>query len=195
VRAILPEERWAPLAEECDTLVTGDEERELDHLTRKYSHLRSFQPEVLELFAFRSYQPETPLRRAIEVTRALDKGEIDELPQDVATDFMDEGTAARLMRAEGPARRRLYEFTVGQTLEDEIRTNDTWLDEARDSARFSSELLSEEEWEAVYVLEAAPSPPGLVRPRDQPQCEQPKAPRTSSRPTVPPSSPRQMPMR
>ncbi len=111
-----------------DILVTAAE---------RYSVLRRFSPRFLAAFDFRSSIPNDPVLAAVDLLRALDRGDARALPKRPPSSFLSPQWR-KLIFASGDPERRLYETAVLATLRDRLRGSDIWVAGSRDYRAFEN---------------------------------------------------------
>jgi TnpA family transposase len=117
-----------------DILVTAAE---------RYSVLRRFSPRFLAAFDFRSNTPNDPVLAAVELLRAMDRDGTRTLPKRPPSSFLLPQWR-KLIFADGPADRRLYETAVLATLRERLRGSNIWVAGSRDYRAFEDYLLPAE---------------------------------------------------
>jgi TnpA family transposase len=117
-----------------DVLVTAAE---------RYSVLRRFSPRFLAAIDFRSNTPNDPVLAAVELLRAMDRDGTRVLPKRPPSSFLPPQWR-KLIFANGPADRRLYETAVLATLRERLRGSNIWVAGSRDYRAFEDYLLPAE---------------------------------------------------
>jgi TnpA family transposase len=130
-----------------DILVTAAE---------RYAVLRRFSPRFLAAFDFRSNAPNDPVLAAIELLRTMDRDGTRVLPKRPPSSFLPPQWR-KLIFANGPADRRLYETAVLATLRERLRGSNIWIAGSRDYRAFEDYLLpAEAAWDTGIGGETDP---------------------------------------
>jgi TnpA family transposase len=106
----------------------------------RYSVLRRFSPRFLEAFRFQSSTPQHPVLAAVELLKAMNRDGTRTLPKRAPASFLP-AKWRKLIFANGPADRRLYETAVLATLRDRLKGSDIWVASSRDYRAFEDYLL------------------------------------------------------
>lgn len=119
------------------------EEDPLISAADRYMTLRWFAPELLEALELKAARASDPILGAIELLRGLNKSDGRAVPDGAPMPFRKEWK--RLITAEGPPNRRLYETAVFASLRDKLWSGDVWVDRFASYRRFDSYLLPPEQ--------------------------------------------------
>jgi len=106
----------------------------------RYSVLRRFSPRFLEAFCFQSNTPHHPVLAAVELLKAMNRDGTRVLPKRPPGSFLPTKWR-KLIFANGPADRRLYETAVLAALRDRLKGSDIWVVGSRDYRAFETYLL------------------------------------------------------
>jgi len=106
----------------------------------RYSVLRRFSPRFLEAFCFQSNTPHHPVLAAVELLKAMNRDGTRALPKRPPASFLPTKWR-KLIFANGPADRRLYETAVLAALRDRLKGSDIWVVGSRDYRAFETYLL------------------------------------------------------
>jgi predicted regulator of Ras-like GTPase activity (Roadblock/LC7/MglB family) len=106
----------------------------------RYSVLRRFSPRFLEAFCFQSNTSQHPVLAAVELLKATTRDGTRTLPKRPPASFLPTKWR-KLIFANGPADRRLYETAVLATLRDRLKGSDIWVVGSRDYRAFETYLL------------------------------------------------------
>jgi hypothetical protein len=106
----------------------------------KYSVLRRFSPRFLTSFRFQSNIPHDPVLAAIDAIKVADQAGARAFAKRPPSSFLSPKWR-KLIFADGPAERRLYETAVLATLRDRLRGADIWVAGSRDYRAFEDYLL------------------------------------------------------
>ncbi len=105
----------------------------------RYAVLRRFSPRFLEAFLFQSSTAGDPVLAAVEI-KAMNHDGTRSLPKRPPASFLP-AKWRRLIFANGPADRRLYETAVLATLRNRLKGSDIWVAGSRDYRAFEEEYL------------------------------------------------------
>jgi hypothetical protein len=106
----------------------------------RYSVLRRFSPRFLEAFCFQSNTPQHPVLAAVELLKATNRDGTRALPKRPPASFLPPKWR-KLIFANGPADRHLYETAVLAVLRDRLKGSDIWVVGSRDYRAFETYLL------------------------------------------------------
>jgi TnpA family transposase len=115
----------------------------------RYSVLRRFSPRLLEAFCFQSNTPHHPVLAAVKLLKAMNRDGTGALPTRPPASFLPTKWR-KLIFANGPVDRRLYETAVLAALRDRLKSSDIWVVGSRDYRAFET-----------YLLPAAPTDTGI----------------------------------
>jgi TnpA family transposase len=116
----------------------------------RYTVLRRFSPRFLEAFRFQSSARQDPVVAAIELLKTLNRDGTRALPKRPPASFLSRKWR-KVIFANGPADRRLYETAVLATLRDRLKGSDIWVAGSRDYRAFEDYLLPAEASEKVGI--------------------------------------------
>lgn len=116
----------------------------------RYTVLRRFSPRFLDAFRFQSSTPQDPVVAAIELLKTLNRDGTRTLPTRPPASFLPTKWR-KLIFANGPADRRLYETAILATLRDRLKGSNIWVAGSRDYRTFEDYLLPAEASECAGI--------------------------------------------
>lgn len=129
----------------CRAVSVHDARGVVDAIIARDPDLRKSLPAFLSL-PFASDTGSNDLRRALDIIRRLDHGEIKTLPEDAPTSFVPAGWQKVLHDERGRLRRSLWETALALAVRDALRSGDLFLPDSRRHAGFWSLVLDERLW-------------------------------------------------
>jgi TnpA family transposase len=115
-------------------------------LESRLSHLNRYQPRFFEL-PFEAQRGAEPILNAVDVVRRLHRGELDSLPADAPTAFVDPDLRTAIKRGEQALRWHTWQIAVGLGVRDHLRSGDLYLSESRKHGQFWNLVYEQAQWE------------------------------------------------
>jgi hypothetical protein len=132
----LDEKTLRDAVETCRNLNELTEYGYLDELVARHAHLKRYLPRFLAL-PFRAERGGAdPLLSAIDISRKLEAGELDQLPTDAPTQFVPSSWRVALLDGRDRPDRRLWELALAFAVRDALRSGDLYLAESRHHVSF-----------------------------------------------------------
>jgi TnpA family transposase len=146
--------------DDCREFQRLEERGYVDELDARYAYLRRYLPPFFDL-PFEGETGAGPLLEGLSLTRALNRGERNELPLEAPTGFIPAAWRAAARREDGAPDRRLWEIALALAVRDALRSGDLYLPESRRHVSFWNLLTEERQWAeqraAAYAALALPS--------------------------------------
>ena len=140
---VLTWERFVSTVAEAKALSRSEEFDPFQKLGEHYAGVRRWAPEFLKAFTFQGVPAVSPLLRAIEVLRDVNRTAAASLPESAPTAFIRPRWARHVL-ADGVINRRNYELCVLSELRDRLRAGDIWVTGSRQHRSFEERLISRE---------------------------------------------------
>jgi len=147
--------------EACRNLNELTEYGYLDELIARHAHLKRYLPRFLAL-PFRTERGGAdPLVSAIDISRKLAAGELDQLPSDAPIQFVPSSWRVALLDGRDRPDRRLWEIALAFAVRDALRSGDLYLAESRHHVSFWNLVYGADQWpskrEHAYAELAMPN--------------------------------------
>ena len=143
IAEIIPWERFRATVAEAEELARPEEFDAYQALPEHYAGLRRWAPAFLEAFAFQGIPAASPLLRALDTLRAMNKAGASRVPKSAPVGFVRERWARHVM-PDGAIDRRYYEICVLSELRGRLRAGDIWVMGSRRYRSFEERLISQE---------------------------------------------------
>ena len=143
IAEVIPWERFRATVAEAEALARPEEFDAYQALPEHYAGLRRWAPAFLEAFAFQGVPAASPLLRAIDTLRAMNKAAASSVPKSAPVGFVRERWARHVM-PDGAIDRRYYEICVLSELRGRLRAGDIWVMGSRRYRSFEERLISQE---------------------------------------------------
>jgi TnpA family transposase len=115
-------------------------------LESRLSHLNRYQPRFFDL-PFEAQRGAEPMLTAINIVRRLHRAELDSLPADAPTAFVDPDLRTAIKRGEETLRQHTWQIAVGLGVRDHLRSGDLYLSESRKHGQFWNLVYEQAQWE------------------------------------------------
>ena len=145
----VPQTKLQTAIEECAQLMRPVDDHYFDFLAERYSTLRSFVPEFLEVLEFQANPADEPLLQGIELLRKLDAEGKRKVPETAPVGFVSDKWQPYVTDADGKLTRRYYELCVLWELRDALRAGNVWVTNSRRYANPDTYLIPRAEWAEV----------------------------------------------
>ncbi len=134
--------------EACRNLNELTEYGYLDELVARHAHLKRYLPRFLTL-PFRAERGGAdPLLSAIDISRKLETGELDQLPADAPIQFVPSSWRVALVDGRDRPDGRLWELALAFAVRDALRSGDLYLAESRHHVSFWNLVYATDQWTA-----------------------------------------------
>ena len=145
---VMPWERFCTTVAEAEALARPEEFDPYQKLTEHYAGVRRWAPAFLEAFTFQGVAATTPLMRAIDTLRRINKAGATTLPKSAPTAFIRQRWVRHVLPGNG-INRRYYELCVLAELCTRLRAGDVWVTGSRQYRAFEDRLISTETLQAM----------------------------------------------
>lgn len=157
----LDEKTLRDAVETCRNLNELTDYGYLDELVARHTHLKRYLPRFLAL-PFRAERGGAdPLLAAIDISRKLEAGELDQLPSDAPIQFVPSSWRVALLDGRDRPDRRLWELALAFAIRDALRSGDLYLAESRHHVSFWNLVYGTDQWstkrEHAYVELSMPT--------------------------------------
>jgi TnpA family transposase len=143
---LAPADNLQATQDECDQLISTDNDGHFQILGKSYSYLRQFTPDLLEVLDFRSSQQDEPLLEVIALLRTMNREGARKLPDDAPTAFVPAKWRPYVNGQGQQLDRHYYELCALWELRAALRAGDVWLRESRRYADPESYLIPRARW-------------------------------------------------
>ncbi|MFP1133005.1 Tn3 family transposase [Asticcacaulis sp. W401b] len=128
---------------EAEQLLRPADFNAFEILDQQYIGIRRWSPAFLEAFEFLGVAAVSPLLKAIDLIKSLNRSGRAGLPQDAPTSFVRRRWQ-KYVRSDGVLNRRYYELCVLSELRERLRAGDVWVKGSSTYKSFEDRLVSHE---------------------------------------------------
>jgi TnpA family transposase len=155
IAEVIPWDRFRATVAEAEALGRPEDFDAYQVLPEHYAGLRRWAPAFLEAFAFQGVPAASPLLRALDTLRAMNKTAASRVPKSAPVGFVRERWARHVM-PDGAIDRRYYEICVLSELRGRLRAGDIWVTGSRRYRSFEERLISQETLRELQANDAWP---------------------------------------